>query len=328
MTRRHLVAGCGLALALLLGAAASASAQARLRSGVDTTLVTVGDRITLTVEVQHPAGASVLWPDSVDLSPFEVVDARIGAGAPDGTTSTARLSLAAFELGEVEIPSLEVAVAPAAATTATPRTGRVGFEVVSGGTAEGADIREIRGPLSIPVGVVRLALWALLLVLLGAALMAAWRRWRPGRSEPETARASVPRRPPHELALEALDRLAASPLLDRGEVKAFHVEASEIVRRYVEDALGVPALELTTGELGRALERRGVPDGSRDAIRRFLAPSGRVKFAKVGPGPEVSRALIGLGREIVEDAAAWLAALESDAAASERAEADDVGEAA
>jgi len=64
------VAALALAAGLHASAPAPVSAQIRVRSSVDTTLVTVGDRITLTVQVEHPEDATVLWPDSLDLSPF------------------------------------------------------------------------------------------------------------------------------------------------------------------------------------------------------------------------------------------------------------------
>ena len=68
--------GVVFALALLV-LPAPASGQSRVRTEVDTTLVTVGDRIVLTVQVEHATDASVSWPDSLDLSSTRICDARI-----------------------------------------------------------------------------------------------------------------------------------------------------------------------------------------------------------------------------------------------------------
>jgi hypothetical protein len=289
----------------LLGA--PAHAQSRLRTDVDTTLVTVGDRIDLTVRVEHAADASVSWPDSLDLSPFEVLGARLQPTAvEDGVAvSTAVFSLAAFELGELEIPAFEVAVLRADGERDLLETDRFGVEVVSVGADEGDDIREIRGPLTIPVSAVRVALWGILFMLLGAALWAGYRRWRESRTPVQAVLAGPPPRPPHEIALEALDALRASPLLERGEVKEFHVLASDAVRRYVEAVFSVPSLELTTGEVMRGLEEVDAPGEARVFLRRFLDRCDLVKFAKVRPDEATALETLELGRAFVEQTVGW-----------------------
>jgi len=296
-----------LAAVLLLTATAPIAAQSRIQSDVDTTLVTVGDRITLTVRVAHPADASVVWPDSVDLSPFEVLGARLEPTATEGrgAVSTAVFSIAAFELGEVEIPSFEVSVLSANGETEALATDRFGVEVTSVGSDETGDIRGIRGPMSIAVSALWLAFWALLFMLLGAAGFALYRRWRRRRGSVEHVVRGPPPRAPHEVALEALDALEASPLLARGEVKEYHVQASDILRRYVEAVFGVPALEMTTWEVIAGLEREDAPGEARAELRRFLDQCDLVKFAKVRPEADTARSTVALGRSVVEATVTW-----------------------
>jgi hypothetical protein len=281
--------------------------QARLRSDVDTTLVTVGDRITLTASVEHDAGATVLWPDSLDLGAFEVVEARVLPTTTENgrAVSTAEFSITAFELGALELPSFDVELLHADGQREVFATDRFGVEVTSVGSDEGGDIREIRGPLAIPLSALSLALWALLLVVLGAALWAAYRRWRDSRVPPVPVEIGPPPRPPHEVALEALERLEASSLLELGEVKQYHIEASDILRRFVEASFGVPALEMTTWEIMEGLERVEAPGEARVQLRRLLDQCDLVKFAKVRPDAEASRGLVGLGRTVVELSVGW-----------------------
>ena len=70
-----------VAFACALAVAPLAAQDARISNDVDTTLVTVGDRIRLTVTVEHAVGARVVWPDSLDLSPFELLAAQTAAPA-------------------------------------------------------------------------------------------------------------------------------------------------------------------------------------------------------------------------------------------------------
>jgi hypothetical protein len=278
--------------------------DARLRSDVDTTLVTVGDRIHLTVSIEHAAGARIQWPDSLDLSPFEVLaaEALTPSGDGDRARSGVVLTLAAFELGVLEIPSFDVTVVGPGEQSETVSTDRFGVEVVTVGADETGDIRDIRGPLALPVSVIQVSL--LLLALVAGLAVALWllKRWRRRGDEPAVL-PDLPARPAHEVALEALDRLEASRLLERGQVKEYHIEVSEILRTYVERRFSVPALEMTTREVAQGLEAVGVHTDTREGLRRFLDRCDLVKFAKVRPDAERSRSVLELGRELVRHTA-------------------------
>lgn len=289
---------CAVALVL----ATSLGAQSRIRTDVDTTLVTVGDRITLTVSVQHAVGTSVVWPDSVSLGSFEVLAARAlpTQADGDGSRSVAVFSLAAFELGALEIPSFDVTVVASDGSSETLSTDRYGIEVVTVGADETGDIREIRGPLGIPLSTVVVALWGLVILIVGALAYMLFRRFRRSGPVADEPAPGPPPRPAHEIALEALVRIESSHLLDRGQVKEYHIGVSDVLRRYVEARFGVTALELTTWEIIEGLERSGVASDFREGLRRFLDQCDLVKFAKVRPGADASRDVLARGRQLVE----------------------------
>lgn len=291
------------ALAVIVGllVASPLAAQSRISTTVDTARATVGDRITMTVTVEHPAGARVVWPDSVDLAPFEVLHARFSpAAASDGAArSSATYVLAAFELGELEIPGFDIEVLGAGGEADTLSTPAWGVEIVSVGIDESGEIRDIRGPLGIPMSLLRMLLLALAPLLLIALLYTIARRLRSRDEEPAPARPAL-ERPAHELALEALARLEGSGMLERGEVKQYHIQVSDILRTYVERRFRVDALEMTTHEVLQGLERAGVDESFREGLSAFLDQCDMVKFAKVRPGPEQSRQVLELGRRIVQ----------------------------
>lgn len=293
-----------IAVALTLGVAlpTTSAAQSRIQAEVDTTLVTVGDRITLTVSVEHATDATVVWPDSLTLAPFEVLEAAVlpSRASEQGSVSSVALSIAAFELGELEIPSFEVAVVREGSAPEILETSRFGVEVVTVGADETGDIREIRGPLWIPVGPLGFLLLALLVLVLALLAYVLYRRFRPRLDDKNQGTRGPPPRPAHELALEALRALEATPLLERGQVKEYHIQVSEIVRTYVERRFRVDALEMTTLEVLSGLERVGVDQSLRDGLKRFLDQCDLVKFAKVRPDAGESRAVLRLGRELVE----------------------------
>jgi hypothetical protein len=297
-----------LALPLLaLGAAPAQSppqAQGpRLQTEVDTTLVTVGDPITLLVSVEHAPGTRVAWPDSLELGPFEILGARASGpiARDDVSVSSLTLTLAAYELGELEIPSFQVAVVGPQGDSTLLSSDRFGIRVESVGLDEGGDIRGLKGPLGIPLSPVRIALWALALLLAGALALAAYRRRRRKGEQPQGRIPAAPPRPPHEVALEALARLEASPLLERGEVKEYHIRVSDILRTYVEGRFRVPALEMTTRDILSGLETVGVEASVKEGFRSFLDRCDMVKFAKHRPDAGTSREVLALGRRLVEE---------------------------
>ncbi len=254
------------------------------------------------VTVSHPAGARVEWPDSLHLAPFEVLGSRVApAGVSADTASSAELTLTAFQLGDLEIPSFDVPVVAADGSEHVLHTDSFAVHVASVGQDESGDIRDIHGPLGIPMSTLRMVLWLALPLLAVALLYTVARRLRPKKENESRAALGPLPRLPHEAALEALDALEASALLGSGRVKEYHIEVSDILRTYVEGRFGVDALEMTTGEVLLGLERAGVAERFRDGLSAFLAQCDMVKFAKVRPAPEQCRQVLELGRRLVLD---------------------------
>jgi hypothetical protein len=88
-------------------------------------------------------------------------------------------------------------------------------------------------------------------------------------------------------------------------VKQYHIEASDILRRFVEASFGVSALEMTTWEIMEGLDRVQAPGEARVQLRRLLDQCDLVKFAKVRPHADASRGIVGLGRNVVELSVGW-----------------------
>ena len=305
MTRRR-PASTGLLGAALLGVSLGAHLSAQtdppgLLTTIDPDVITVGDPVHLVVTVSHATDARVVWPDRFELDPFELVDMRLLAPAPEGNRvrSSAELTVTAFELGELTLPTFEVEVLDAAGDTVRLATDAAVVRVESVGPDEGGDIRDIKGPLAIPFSAVTLLPW--LAGLAGLAILgaAAYRRYR-RRQRPDVQVPVVPPRAAHETALEALDALEASGLLELGEVKTYHIRVSDIMRVYAQDRFGIDAMEMTTGGLLDGLRRTGVLSGIVADFRQLLDRCDLVKFAKFRPAVPACRHLGPLGRRLVD----------------------------
>lgn len=298
---------CRAALMALLAAGARTPAAAQelpappsLHVAVDTTTTTVGGRLHLTVAVEHAPDAAVQWPDSLDLAPFEVLGAAVSPiTVTDGrATTTAVLTLAAFELGELEIPSFMVVVTSPAGMTELV-TDPFGIAVVSVGLDEGQDIRDIRGPLSIPRSMLVIGLWVLALALAAGGGWWLARRAR-RRTTDEGPAAEGPPRRAHEIAYEQLDWLETSGLLMQGRIKDYYIEVSDIIRRYLEGRYAIRALEMTSGEVLEQLDDAGVSWDVHDRFTAFLAHCDLVKFAKHRPSPTACALIVPDARALVD----------------------------
>ncbi len=285
-------------------AAAQDPAPAGPAPSVDTTVSTtaaaVGDPITVVVTVRHAADAELRWPDPVDAAPFELLEppAARSTEVEGGRESRLELRVAAFDLGQLSFPSLDLEVVDAGGGVTPVATGAVAVAVESVGRDEGGDIRDIKGPLAIPFAAVTLLPWLAAAAALAAAAVWLHRRRR-RRTRPEARAPAVPPRPAHEVALEALDALEAARLLERGEIKTYHVRLSDILRVYVEGRFGVDAMEMTTGEVVAALRGTEAGGGVAADVRRLLDRCDLVKFAKLRPALPACRELAPLARSVV-----------------------------
>ena len=93
----------------------------------------------------------------------------------------------------------------------------------------------------------------------------------------------------YEIALARLTQAEREHWPARGDVARHYDAVADALRRYLEEAEGVPALERTTAELVWALPPRLSDGGLRDAAADFFAEADLVKFARVRPD-EVSAA--------------------------------------
>jgi hypothetical protein len=94
---------------------------------------------------------------------------------------------------------------------------------------------------------------------------------------------------PIEKATSLLDTLEKKELWQKGEVKAYYSELTDIARNYIEEAIEIPAMESTTSELIQELRAASVKKKMTlsqeiiENLERVLKQADLVKFAKSKP---------------------------------------------
>ena len=262
----------------------------RLRSDLTPSRVTLGDPATWKLRAELPSGARTLGVARDSAGSWMDVTAvhEPAAGSPATATSgalTLEYRLRAFDLGRIPLPRIALVVAwpeprPAGAAAADtlefpPDT----MTVDSLTTARTEAIEPDRGPIRPGLRPVDLALAGIAALLVVGAIVAAILLWRRSRRRAVVPEAIAPPEPPETPFRRAIAALRKD--VDALPRDVFYDRLSLAVRSYVSAVAGIPALDLTTSELARELERRG--PGRPEAVRavvRTLDRSDLAKFAR------------------------------------------------
>ncbi len=274
-------------------------------SAVDRSRIKIGDLIRYTVTVTHGKGVDARTPGTgANLGGFEIRNYTVSEPVEKKgvVVSKFEYTISTFFPGEFVIPPLPVAYkVPGDTTVHVMATPSIKIVVESMKPSEAGDIRDIKPPVEIPLNA-WLLLMKVVIGLLAAGLAAGgfllYRRWKTGKGILPVR--EEPPKPPHEIALEALDRLKASGLLEGGEIKAFYIELSEIIRRYIGGRYFVVAMEMTTTEVLEGLAAANLQEGDFELFESFFRRCDLVKFAKYLPGPAETAETLQSAYDIVD----------------------------
>jgi len=293
----------GFLLILVSALHAQESGPVSVESSVSKSKMTIGDTVRYAITVKHDPKIKIQWPSlAANLGAFEIRDYHVADAEEKNDSIIEQISyvISTFDTGRYEIPPLRIQYQqPPDSTWQALSTQKLEIYVASILPSEAGDIRDVKAPLEIPrdwrqiIFIAAIAVTALAI----AALIYVWWRRRQGKSLIPTRQ--EPPRPAHEVALEALEKLRTSDLLQRGEFKIFYSELSDIIRRYIEGRYFVIALEMTTEQLLDNLHSADVEE-PRELIQTLLEQCDLVKFAKYIPEVVESEGALQLGFEIVE----------------------------
>jgi len=275
----------------------------RVEASLESEEVELGAVAKLHIAVTREEGDRVHIKGLRRLGRFEVLDRnrRDGQGGAEYPTEWLDLDLMAFEHGELEVPPVELMVVLDDGRTGSVSTVGLTLRVTDPLANEHAPAPKADHPPRPVLTTERRLLWtagivAGLLVagLLGLALGRIRRKRKPKPGPPPP-----PPRPPEDVALEKLEELERSGMLDREEIKDFHVGVSEAVREYLGGRYRFDSLELTTEELLAEVDRATLRGVTREELVSFLGETDMVKFAKWRPDVERSRSLLVSAFDIV-----------------------------
>lgn len=274
-----LSAGCGKQAELLPPEGFAAQAV------LSTHVLTVGDKVSLTLTARHPEGSLIRFPD-VGSGKEVVVQGRssVSRTAADGSLISEEVyRLTSFRTGEWLITTQPVLCILPDGTEKMQALPELILRVQSSLTETNAtrlsDIKEIVKP---PLRLSR-KLWMPLLIIL-LALAAGLLTLLLLRNRNGEAEQSLPPVPAHLIARQALDALRKKPWIP----EPFFTELSLILRAYLENRFSLNAPESTTEELTRLMAQDPrLKAGEQQTLHTFLTQADLVKFARADAEQEV-----------------------------------------
>ena len=245
---------------------------AQLSVKVDSTNILIGDQINFSIE------ANILEGDSLphftnSIGALEIVSKSLvdSIKTDQGWQLTQSYILTVWDSGVYYIPSVKFK---------SFLSDSIAILVNTIEMAEGVELKDIKAPIHTPITFEELSPYLLALLIL--ALLIYIIRWYVKNREKTSVDIKTYERviPPYEIALIELEKLNAKKLWQEDNVKEYYSELSEIIRTYIENGIGTPAMEIPTQEILFQLNQKGIDTTK---LKELLTRSDLAKFAKAKP---------------------------------------------
>jgi hypothetical protein len=259
-----------------------ARAQIRAVASFDRSSVEAGDTAVLRVQVAGVQAAPQRVNVAVWLPAFSADDLRPPSSwRRTGEYWVQTMTLVLLDTGRLTLPPLPVLLQVGEPVLTNPLEITVTAPQVPADVNAMAPIRDIRR---------RPTMWydywpAAAAAAAAAAIALWWWQKRRSRPTPPPPAPPPPQRPSaKDIARQKLDALAhEKPWTHPNRMGEYYAALSWIVRECLENEYGFPALELTTSEIVRHVEKTAFPAPLLTDLRRLLEQADWVKFADAHP---------------------------------------------
>jgi hypothetical protein len=266
--------------------------QKRPETSIDTTKNKIGAEFKLTIKASVDTLSKVVFPNLKNIGALEVIQSYPidTVKKDDRYELVKKYGLTQFDSGKYTIPSIKIFInsKPYMTDSLLVEVANVQVDTLKQKMYDIKDITPVKSSLG--------DWWKYLLILaliIGIGALVYWfvKKKQKKKIEEEVYKTPI------ERATSLLSSLEKKELWQKGEVKEYYSELTDIARNYIEEAIEIPAMESTTSELIlgiRAASVRKKMKVSKETIEnleRVLKQADLVKFAKSKP----------LDYEILED---------------------------
>lgn len=269
---------------LCVGMSVVFSQQYKIQTSVDSTKVKLGRLIHLKLQTQVDTFAKVQFPEIPMIGNLEVIE-----NYPVDTFRKGALyelvkkyGITQYDSGVYTIPRIAVFInqKPFFSDSLQVEIANVQVDTLK------QHLYDIKDILEAPKTSSNWWKWLLGLFLLSGFIYACKKGWEYYLLKKS---GQIVYKTPIEKALALLKQLDQKKLLEKGEVKTFYSEMTDITRNYLEESLEIPAMESTTSELMALLQQvvkqKKYPFSKEllQNLEKILQQADLVKFAKSQP---------------------------------------------
>jgi len=271
-------------LLLLLFSTAIFAQQKRVVTSIDTTKNKIGAEFKLTVKTSVDTLSKVDFPKLKNIGALEVIRSYPidTIKNKDRYELIKKYGLTQFDSGKYTIPSIKILInsKPYMTDSISVEVANVQVDTLKQKMYDIKDIVPVKSSLG--------DWWKYLLILaliLGIGALVYWfvKKQQKKKIEEEVYKTPI------EKATSLLNTLEQKELWQKGEVKAYYSELTDIARNYIEEAIDIPAMESTTSELILGLraaslkKKMTLSQETIENLERVLKQADLVKFAKSKP---------------------------------------------
>ena len=256
-------------------------------STLDTSVIRIGEQTKIKLSILIPSNSSqakISWPiigdtlrKEIDVVAVSDVDTSRSNGK---SILTETITITSFDSGYWAIPPFIFIIKGDSARPLFSQALLLEVRTMPVDTSE-ASIKDIKGILNeesnwrdyLPYFYYGLALLMAILVIIYLTLKYA-------KKKPVLLPPDAPKRPPHEIALEALELIKTRKLWQDGKFKEYHTLIADTLRTYLEGRYKITAMELTSAEILSVMRHQVVDKDSMENLRQVLILADFVKFAK------------------------------------------------
>ncbi len=258
--------------------------QKPLVTSIDKTKNKIGGEFQLTIKTSVDTTAKVAFPNPKNFGALEVIESYKIDTVKNGARYDLikKYGLTQFDSGKYTIPRVTVLINNKPFLSDSLRV-EVDNVVVDTLKQKMYDIKPIAEVTSSKSWIWKLILALLLLAGIGAFVYWYLKIRQTKKIEEELYKTPI------EKATSLLNSLEKKELWQKGEIKAYYSELTDIARTYIEEAIEIPAMESTTSELIEGLRKASLKKNMKlsqetiENLERVLKQADLVKFAKSKP---------------------------------------------
>jgi len=262
----------------------------------------IGDEIRYSIIIERPENWTVLQlPVGANLGSFEIRDFYLlpPVKKEKGKVKQEyKFNLAIYQLGEFEIPSLDIFLSDPSGKTNTLKVEKVKISVVPISDTNSETLADLKPQIRLKDN---LLIWKIvlgLIFILTGILLYFYLKKR--KKITESLDSSQPYLPPHVEAFAKLDEIEKRGLPQDDKIKEYYSEVMDVLRVFIARRFGILTMERTSEEIIDDLERFQEAVVIIEDLKKIFELADMVKFAKLIPSKSETAGLIPEAKSIIE----------------------------